>query len=381
MKDWVLEKLFFFNILWAFSGLWIFNDGLKILLICSSLLMILQLTTYRKETIAQIKNHSGFILSMFTLVIANMILGLFFNSFQRAIISLIILIPLIKFKPKNSYFIDKVILISCIIHASYLVYNVFYIGEDRLIGNLNPNIYAPIFGLLFVISINVFFDNKKPAYLIISALLLSCVFLMLSRSVILACIFCFIISSLPKMKLKNIILTFAIIALIPFLFSNKPVFEKVFSRTKTEINHISHGNLDGSFGLRVQMFFISCELIKQHPIIGHGKSFTKARNTIIDKEKYNPEIKKYKTLHNVYFDSWSKMGIAGFFLFIIFTIYPYFLLRNTKYNSLGIGLTSFTFFISMFDTALLGGPYLLVLFLAIYLFKNNNNNLQEAHTT
>ena len=244
--------------------------------------------------------------------------------------------------------------------------------ESRPESFMNPNIYAPVFGLFFIYFCYSTLKHHNIVDLILSILAIYCVSIMQSRGVIVASVLSLSIILMHSTYIvsKNKIVR-SLVLLIPIIFMiillNSKLGEKIYDKSTHEYNQIKNGNLNTSIGLRIEMAYIAKDLILENPLAGYGDDFTDARKEIIKKNDYNPIINKFKTLHNVYSDSWAKLGLLGFISSLLLTLLPILLLRKTPSIILGLSLTIFTFTISMVDTALLGGEYLLMLIALSYI--------------
>ncbi len=364
----ILDIIVMINIFWCFTGLWFFPGSIKVSMGIAITSILIKFFFEKNKIIETIKKNAVIIILLLVTFIFGEIIDVFFSSFSRSILTASILIASIK------KFDSKIIFITAIVHASYLVYMVLYLGLDRPQEILNPNIYGPIFGLLFLLSFNEFLMSRKVVILVISIILLWAVFIMQSRGVILGCLVALTLSLFREATYilrKNILISLGVIFSITIILTNTNKIENLYNNTMSEIHNLNNGYMSSSIGLRLEMSLVSFEMIKEKPIFGHHDDFYNVRNKIINDYNFNHQIISFKTLHNVYLDSWARMGIFGLIIFIFFTLYPYISLRKTDNRVLGIALSLFTFIISMVDTALLGGPYLLVLLLSCHLIKGN----------
>ncbi|WP_417884166.1 O-antigen ligase family protein [Vibrio rumoiensis] len=247
---------------------------------------------------------------------------------------------------------------------------------------MNPNIYAPIFGLFLLFFINSNIDNLNIYKLILTIVSLYSIIIMQSRGVIISSIISstyiiihILISRITRIKFSFKKATFIIIGTCLLASLTINITYNLYNKTAIEYASITEGHLNTSIGQRIQMLLIAKDLIADKPIIGHGSDFKQQKDRIIIKNNYSKSIKSYKTLHNVYTDSWAKLGILGLLVAIYLTLLPYLILRKTNKYYFGITLSIFTLLVSIVDTALLGGEYLLVLLCISYIYKLNQNKI------
>lgn len=365
----VINTLFLINILWLFTVMWIMDNGVKVLTLSTAVVFLSVLLLKKQEAIKHIKS-SYFIWACALLCLATVLTKYFhgglFGTFQRATIILLLLsicIHAIKFNTKK---LNWLLIFTYVFHISYLLFSIFILGKNRPEGNINPNIYATAFGLLFIFNAYYSLKTKNKTLLIFIPILAYCTLTMQSRGVIISCFLSLtLLLTMLLFKEKRNNIRKLMLGFFVFLFSiatlNSSIVNNLVSKSKNEIEMISSGKLNTSIGLRIQMIYLSIDMIKDRPIIGHGDSFKTSRDNIIKEKGYNNYLMTFKTLHNTYLDSWSKLGVFGFIFSIFLTISPYLILVNTEHSPLGIALSIFTFVISLVDTALLGGTYLLLL--------------------
>lgn len=368
--------LLFINLLWIFSGLWLSHDSLKKLTALAIIFLVFSLISNPKVIIANIKKkHNIFI---FILVILSLYAKYFhggiFGSFTRSCLILYMIAISLNTEKTNITLLKHSITLGFLLNLGFLVYIRVFLQESRPENFMNPNIYAPVFGLFFIYFCYSTLKHHNIVDLILSILAIYCVSIMQSRGVIVASVLSLSIVLIHSTYIvsKNKIIR-SLVLLIPIIFMiillNSKLGEKLYEKSTHEYNQIKNGNLNTSIGLRIEMAYIAKDLILEKPLAGYGDDFTSARKEIIKKNDYNPIINKFKTLHNVYSDSWAKLGLLGFISSLLLTLLPILLLIKTPNIILGLSLTIFTFTISMVDTALLGGEYLLMLIALSYIYR------------
>lgn len=373
----ILDIIVMLNIFWCFTGLWFFPGSIKLAMGFSILCFILRIVTDRSLLLKNLKSNKFILGSLLVTIIFGHYQDVFFSSFIRSSFTILFLILSLNINKISRNKINYGLMIISIVHLFFLIYTIAYIGKTRPDEILNPNIYSPIFGVILCLVSYKAIVNKSIAYSLLSATLIFCIFSMQSRGVILGSaliLTIYILMNINKLNFnKNVLLLISSIFIIFCLIIkiNLPKIKYIYKKSEIEVSKLENGNLNSSLGLRVQMTLVASDLISSSPILGHRDNYKKMKQTSIRQRGLSEKIMEFNTLHNVYLDSWARMGIFGFIIFIFFTLYPYIFLRKTDNKVLGIALSLFTFIISMVDTALLGGPYLLVLLLSCHLIKGN----------
>ncbi|WP_153445929.1 O-antigen ligase family protein [Vibrio algicola] len=376
MKERIYSLILFITSSWVFSGLWLTHGSLKKLTALAIIFFVYSIIFYPKIIINNIKKKSTIIILLITLLslYAKYYHGGIFGSFTRSCLIACMISLAFNAECIGKHKIKYSIYIGLLINISFLIYTTIFSHESRPFYLMNPNIYAPVFGLFFLYFSCSTFKSRKIIDLIFSIIALYGVFIMQSRGVIVASIVALFVMSYYvilrqpfKLKIK------ALILLIPVLLStlliNTSIGMKLYNKTNTEYDKIESGNLNTSIGFRIQMGIIAKNLIAEKPFVGQGDNFYSARKEIIKDKNYNTKINNFKTLHNVYSDSWVKLGLLGFIISILLTISPLLILKGSSDIALGLSFTIFTFSISMVDTALLGGEYLLMLIALTSIYK------------
>ncbi|MGF1901238.1 O-antigen ligase family protein [Aliivibrio sifiae] len=376
------------SILWITAGLWLLEDGLKTLTGVGIVFLVFTLvTTSPKELLLRIKNNKLIILSLlFTaiVIITKEYYGGIYGSFMRSCIIFSILFICIYSHRTNNLSISLPIIFGAILNILYVLYIVYIEGQPRPTAMMNPNIYAPLFGCFAILAFYFIKPNQHNYITITSCFLflslLLCVILMQSRGVLAASMFSLCILFIYKLKKyeHKIIITLSLISIVIFSgFMNKNRIEDLYNKSAYEYQRIIEGDLNSSIGLRVQMLDVGLTMISEKPLIGHGSNYKQEKTKIIIEDKKNQEINSYGTLHNVYIDTWAKLGILGFIATIFLTILPLFILKGSEHWVLGLSLSSFNLLISLVDTVLLGGDYLLVIITISLILKYSTLNNKE----
>jgi O-antigen ligase len=155
------------------------------------------------------------------------------------------------------------------------------------------------FGVLFILLVVSLFMTKTrgvlvPVFLVTSGLIV--VILMMNKS---------------KRLLQSLVIVFA---LVGFAAIAGNVFLKDrLTQTYKEYGQMTEGNYDGSIGVRLQLWLTAGELIVQEPIIGHGKGYRDALESLYlaDSMKESLYLFNANHFHNQYIDTTVKKGLVG----------------------------------------------------------------------
>lgn len=107
----------------------------------------------------------------------------------------------------------------------------------------------------------------------------------------------------------------ATLGITTVIASQIPAVQKRFEQTRSEITLISKGNLETSFGHRLQMWHAGLYIISERPVFGLGPD-TKKRlpfaRDFMDEHKYNKSVlTRYDHLHNLFINKAASFGLVG----------------------------------------------------------------------
>lgn len=132
------------------------------------------------------------------------------------------------------------------------------------------------------------------------------------------------------------------------LFFIPGVRDRTFNDIKAIQNYTFSSDVETSLGAKIQMWAVSWDMFKEHPLLGIGagnwQSYT---HKMIEEEKAPAILKGFNQPHNTFINALATTGIVGLAATIILVVYPLWLTRN-KYSSdsfyaLLIKLTSIVF--------------------------------------
>jgi len=134
------------------------------------------------------------------------------------------------------------------------------------------------------------------------------------------------------LNIKNKIIAFLsmlvlVVAIFYTAYHVSPVFKTRFDASVNETNKISNNQKNqyqGSFGIRLALWIVGIEIIKDNPIlgVGVGDSMPVLRD-IVSQKGYEDKssISNMPNYHNYYVEVAVQLGIIGLFLYLLFFYY------------------------------------------------------------
>lgn len=320
-------------IFWAFSGLFILDNGSKILNALVPLAFIIRLIHLGYSDIPSTIKSNKFLWILifgFSLcIVAYFTYGVSSSSFR--VISLVtlylIILPRIYINEIN--FRHLIWLLS----VSFLIFLFLQYLDGNLLNrywSINPIRIGIISGFTSVINLYYFINSKNKKHQWISFFLafasLLPLILSLSRGPWIAYFFGLAILIVTSLNLKKIniksVVSILIIIVVTGVFLEKPIENRIIE-TKTELERIKNNDMGSSIGLRFQMWHAGIEIIKNNWLIGVGdKGQIKVKEAMIDQGIYTKEAAHYVHFHNQWINDLAKYGIIGLLLTLSLIIYP-----------------------------------------------------------
>lgn len=97
--------------------------------------------------------------------------------------------------------------------------------------------------------------------------------------------------------------------------SQVPAVQNRFEESKADYAQISRGNLDNSFGHRLQMWHAGLFIISQEPLLGIGPDVHKRQafaRAFMEENRYGSFVlSQYDHLHNLYINELASFGLVG----------------------------------------------------------------------
>nr|PMI94492.1 hypothetical protein BCU33_18055 [Vibrio lentus] len=372
---------------WAISGLFIINNGDKILVT----LIIISLVT--KLIFCLFDDNENLVFNFNNMVGIVFICAIYaslkyhqtgYSSSEIRVLISTALYSLISL-PKNIRYKSLIFVITLSsIYISYQTINIIEIKNlSRMNLPLNAIPYSNYTGLLSIIALYLSYTSKNRLLSVLSTLsfiLLSInVILIDTRGTWLALIAVYItIISLIFIKKRNWKLTLISLLLFTTVIAlSYPVIESRVDRSMKEVELLTKGDLNSSWGIRVQLWTAGYDIIKtEKSWLGLGQT----KHLELIQEMYKKgDVKKSlarfdnKNFHNSIIDRTVKYGFIGLILYIGVLVIPFIYgLKNfnSDHSSLLIVMPVFIFVAGLSYVPLSHpGTYFLYLLTSIFLIN------------
>ncbi|MEZ9565338.1 O-antigen ligase family protein [Vibrio artabrorum] len=346
----------------AVTGMLILDSGDKKMIPLFLISIIVSLLALKKETILN-NIQSPFVWLISALCIYTAFSYYYHGSSSRelrALIGVTLFLIAFPYQMLTQKVIQWVVLIGSLAICVNSVYFNLYIGAGRTAGYINPIPYSTVCALISIIAFSLLLDSSpfKSKALPLVAFLLSLPPIILSetRGIWLAftfSIFFIIITKCIKNppSRKYILFAFLFTAILTstgaFLFKDK--INARYNKTIYEVKKIQSGNYSTSVGIRLQLWQLAPELIKQKPLLGHGDK----QVTVLKEKLEGGVIFKFASrhYHNQFLDKMVKSGVIGLILIISILLYPLMIFKHLPQldRYITIGLVSLFFIAGLTD--------------------------------
>lgn len=390
-----IQFLFALPSIWAFSGLFLYEDSDKHFFTLCIIVFFLGLFQFGFNAIVEnIKNRKlTWILLIAVSFSAFTKLTMGGSSSELRVLGAIALYSIVI----PNYVIEKIksnliwlIALASIISVSYISYQTFVLQIDRGSWSINAIPYTTFSAAITSIAIYLAFissENKQRIISLVSASLgLSSIIISQTRGTLLAVtITALLVAALMIIKYKknsitivaSIIASIIAISLVSFL--NYEKIEQRIIQTKHEYHAITSGNLNTSIGYRLQMWQAGWELAKSPTIFGLGKKHVEAKQELYEKGLISKASIGFKHYHNQYISSLVMKGIVGLMMTLAFLLMPlFYYFRNYDKSILIATLCSTVYAVSGLTDIPLMQPHPLAFYLIILLLfctpKNYDSN-------
>ena len=373
-------------IYWAVSGLFIVHNGDKILVA----LIIISLVTKILCSIVKldhIKIEYNNIVILLLVCTAYASFKYYYNGYSSSELRVLIstlLYSTISFPKSIRY---RYLIYITTLSSIYISYQTISIIEFEELGKmklpLNPIPYSNFIGLLSIITLYLCYISKSKLLSFFSALN----FILLSMNVILVdtrgtwlaliAVYIIIISLvfIKKRNWKFICASFLLFSSI--LSLSYPIIESRIERSIEEVNLLSSGNLDSSWGIRLQLWMVGYSIITNNPSwLGLGQdTHIKIIKDMYKEGQVRSSLAQFdnKNFHNSIIDRTVKYGFIGTLLYFSTLLVPFIYgLRNfdSDYSPLLIIMPIFLFIAGLSYIPLSHpGTYFLYLFTSIILIN------------
>ncbi|CAH7460093.1 O-antigen ligase family protein [Vibrio chagasii] len=350
----------------AVTGMLVLDGGDKKIIPFIIVSTIISILLYKKELI--VKNLKSPFIWLLSLLCSYTIFSYYYHGASsremRALLGAMLFLLFFPYQILTQRVIQWIVLAGSFIVCINSIYFNLYMGIERNAGYINPIPYATSCALLSIVAFSLLLDTcslKRKALPLIAFLLsLPPIILSETRGIWLAfslsIFFIFIAKCTKNPPSKSqILLVFIFTAILTstgaFLFKDK--INERYNQTIYEVKKIQSGDYNTSVGLRLQMWMLAPELIKQKPILGHGQEQREILKGKLKNGEISTHLYRYASAHyhNQYLDKMVKSGVIGLILAIGLLLYP--LMRVAKLSSLDkyivIGLVSLFFIAGLTD--------------------------------
>jgi len=384
IKKNTIEALLLLPVLWAFTGMFLYPNGKKAIVVLILIAVITSLLLYGlKNLIGNLKNYKILWLlgacSIFA-IIADCYYG-YSSSQLRAFISTFIYLAILP--PSIAKKIDlKLLTIAGAITAVTYTSIQMYVYHTARMWSINPIPYATFIATIAILSFYYLLQSNtlKQRVLWVTIFTISLIPLFNSQSrglwlalsiTMLVMILKLLISQQKKVGVSAFLV--GIISVF-FMLQFDAVTQRI-DRTKVEVQHIANGNFQTSIGLRLQLWHAASQLISDSPIIGLGDTHKQHKKELANKNVISKQIVNYTHYHNQFIDTLVKYGVAGLSLLLSAIFLPaYYLIKNdNKHKWPGLLVISIFSCAALTDVPFQHASTLTLYFLMAYITSHTPN--------
>jgi len=207
-----------------------------------------------------------------------------------------------------------------------LTWGLYWSGDTRVGGHINPIPYATAIGAVTVVVFAVALFEKSIRFRVSLYTLTISLFLSLlitqTRGVILPVIIIlvgmFILSEFQRRHFLTVIAS-AMVGLAVLSTSAYMISGERIEQTMAEFESISEGDKSGSIGLRFQMWEAAFIMAKENPVLGWGEKHSEELGRLQDRGDVGQGVYKFNPshYHSQYLDIVVKKGFIGFVFFMM----------------------------------------------------------------
>ncbi|PTO96227.1 hypothetical protein CWO08_08215 [Vibrio sp. 10N.286.48.B8] len=388
----LMQIIHLLPIYWAVSGLFIINNGDKILVTLIIISLVAKLVGCLFDSDDSIDFKYNHMIGIVFICAIYASLKYYHSGYSSSEIRVLIstaLYSAISIPKKIRY---KSLIFIITLSSIYITYQTINIIEIKNLSRmklpLNAIPYSNYTGLLSIIALYLGYISKSKLLSLLSVvsfiLLTINVILVDTRGTWLALITVYItIIFLIFMKKRNWKVTLMSLALFATVTTlNYPIIKGRIDTSAKEIELLTKGNLDSSWGIRVQLWLVGYDIIKNDKSwLGLGQT---KHLEIIQKMYKEGKVKKSlarfdnKNFHNSVVDRTVKYGFIGLILYISVLIIPFFYgikNFNSNYSPLLLIMPIFIFVAGLSYVPISHpGTYFLYLLTTMFLIKKIKNN-------
>lgn len=331
-KSSIYNTLILLPFYWLFSGMLVMSGGDKPMVAMVIISIITTICCYGFSSI-KLNIKQDKLLWVIVAMTAFAIFSYYYHGYSsRELRALLCAALFLSFLPRQLFSL-KNLSVMMAIGSLCSLFMAFYYGQylslDRGLWPINAIPQATISASIGLIALSLSITHDKYRTISIFTFVVCTIAILLSQTrglwlgyfAITGVIFIFRFKDLFVNK-KLTLIAVAIIVLCGFTL--KPVIESRVNTTLSEVHKIANGNLNTSFGYRLQMWKLTPQLIEGHLIMGQGSNHHKIFNSLYKQGEVSNGLKKLNPAHyhNQYIDKLVKGGVIALFLLITLLVTP-----------------------------------------------------------
>lgn len=387
-KKKLLELVTSLPILWVFTGLFLYPNGKKLMVVLVLISAITSVYLFGiKSILDNIKaNKLLWVLSAYSLFsfFAKTYYG-YSSSLIRGLLCLLVFLAIFPPQLASKINFKHLIIIGTITSFFFVMFNTFILHQGRM-WSINPIPYATFSASLSILAFHYLLQGKgfKQCLLWLTTFFAAVIPLLYSQSrglwLALAIVMTVVIIKYFFNQKKSIYLfiPFILASAIAYYFSHDKITQRV-EQTKSEIQEVIQGNLNTSIGLRLQMWKAGIILSKESPFIGLGDNHITYKEALAKKNTISTAAVHFTHYHNQFLNDLVKYGLVGLTLLLLSITLPFYYLRknNNQYTFPGLLIISIFTIASLTDVPFQHPQTLSFYFVSLYLLLLQKSNKSE----
>jgi O-antigen ligase len=332
VKDKLYQTLILMPFLWSFTGLLLFRNGDKLMIVAIVISIVATLLHCGISSIKKNVTDKG--LWVVLTITAYTTFSYYYHGASsrevRALVGIALLLLTFPRELINTKILKWLTVLGSVVMLSSTYYFSVYLHLSRGHWPINaiPHgaLAAVITVLAFVFLLNA--NQYRDRIILVLAMLMSssAVIMGQTRGIWLALLVALLITLLGKLKIRQVNWKYTLIAVVILslgAYVAKPKLEQRIKQTQTEIKAIQAGNLKTSIGIRLQLWTTAFKIINENPILGSGDDHQRLLKNLALKGEVTNIVTHYTHYHNQYLDRLVKRGGIGLILLIALFVYPF----------------------------------------------------------
>lgn len=337
-REYIYILLMSIPLIWSFTGLLLYNHG-RTEFITFCIIAIVSFIIKNKFKIKAKELNDVFFVRILLLTGCYLLIAKCFFDIRAIYLKLYICIGLlalicprnILFALKKNFFV--LIFFSSISSLLFVLFNFYYLRLGRG-WVINPIPYSTIIATISILSLYYLFlyKNKSVKLLMFFSFLFTIPGLILgeSRGVWVALVFgiislFFIFKNKIFSKINILLILLILTGFLSLGMKFSGTINNRISFSKHEISLIEKGNMNSSFGLRLEMWKAALYIIPQAPFFGVAEEHYKYKQKLADDGIVSKNIVPFIHFHNGYLDLIVKYGFVTFFIIMFSFLFPFYM--------------------------------------------------------